>query len=254
MFLKKVFSHRKPDFLKNDEDAKVIWTEKKPAPKKKLGTFFTLRFKLRPIMGVMLVSMIIGTVAGGFAGYYAGSYFLTDFISTSSIVTPQIIRHGDNVSLSTSNQDATIAVEQASPAVVSIIVSKEITTSYNYNNLQSPMDQFFKEWSLLPDDFFNGPRIPENWGPNPPEQPAPEEKKEKKEIGGGTGFIIFSEDGLILTNKHVVSDTEAEYTVITNDGEKYEAEVLARDPFNDIAILKVQVSDLSEIKLGDSDR
>ena len=253
MFLKKVFSHRKPDFLKNDEDAKVIWTEKKPAPKKKLGTFFTLRFKLRPIMGVMLVSMIIGTVAGGFAGYYAGSYFLTDFISTSSIVTPQIIRHGDNVSLSTSNQDATIAVEQASPAVVSIIVSKEITTSYNYNNLQSPMDQFFKEWSLLPDDFFNGPRIPENWGPNPPEQPAPEEKKEKKEIGGGTGFIIFSEDGLILTNKHVVSDTEAEYTVITNDGEKYEAEVLARDPFNDIAILKVQASDLSEIKLGDSD-
>jgi len=248
MFLKKMLSHPKPDFLKDEEEARVIWTEKKPeVQKKKPSTFFTLRFKLRPIMMVMLVSMIIGAIAGGFAGYYAGSYFLTDFISTSSIIAPQVIRHSDNNLLPTSNQDATIAVEQASPSVVSIIVTKEITTYYG--NPQSSFDDFFKNWSFGFDDFFYGPRIPENWGPNPPQ----EEKKETRQIGGGTGFIISSEDGLILTNKHVVSDTEAEYTVITNDGEKYEAEVLARDPFNDIAILKVQASDLSEIKLGDSD-
>ena len=252
MFLKKIFSHPKPDFLKSEEEAKVIWTEKKPQPKKKkTGTFFTLRFKLRPIMGVMLVSMIIGAIAGGFSGYYAGSYFLTEFISTSSIITPQVIRHSGSGSLSSlpvSNQDATMAVEQASPSVVSIIVTKEITTYYG--NPQSSFDDFFKNWSFGFDDFFSGPRIPENWGPNPPG----EEKKEKKQIGGGTGFIISSEDGLILTNKHVVSDTEAEYTVITNDGDKYQAEIVARDPFNDIAILKIEAINLIEVSLGDSDK
>jgi len=251
MFLKKIFSHPKPDFLKKEkeeEEGKVIWTEKKPAPKKKKpGAFFTFRFKLRPIMGVMLVSMLIGAIAGGFAGYYAGSYLLTDFISASSIVTPQIIRHSNNL-LPESNQDAIMAVEQASPSVVSIIVTKEITTYYG--NPQSPLNDFFKNWSFGFDDFFGGPRIPENWGPNPPK----EEKKEKKQVGGGTGFIISSEDGLILTNKHVVSDTEAEYSVITNDGEKYDAEVLARDPFNDIAILKIEAPHLIEISLGDSDK
>lgn len=253
MFFKKIFSHPKPDFLKKEEEeeGKVIWTEKKPPPKKKKpGTFFTLRFKLRPIMGVMLVSMIIGAIAGGFAGYYAGSYFLTDFISTSSIITPQVIRHssGDSSILSSTNQDATMAVEQASPSVVSIIVTKEITTYYG--SPQSSFDDFFKNWSFGFDDFFNGPRIPENWGPNPPQ----EEKKETRQIGGGTGFVISSQDGLILTNKHVVSDTEAEYTVITNDGEKYKAEIVARDPFNDIAILKIEALNLIEVSLGDSDK
>jgi len=252
MFPKKIVSHSKPDFLKDEEEGKVIWTEKKPpTKKKKSGTFFTLRFKLRPIMGVMLVSMIIGAIAGGFAGYYAGSYFLTDFIATSSIVAPQVVRHDSNSLLPSSNQDATMAVEQASPSVVSIIVTKEITTYYG--DPQSSFDDFFRNWSFGIDDLFDGPRIPENWGPNPPEQDLPEEKKEIREIGGGTGFIISSEDGLILTNKHVVSDTEAEYTVITNNGDKYKAEIVARDPFNDIAILKIQASGLSEIKLGDSD-
>jgi len=252
MFAKKIVSHSKPDFLKDEEEGKVIWTEKKPpAKKKKPGTFFTLRFKLRPIMIVMLVSMIIGAIAGGFAGYYAGSYFLTDFIATSSIVAPQVIRRTDNGLLSPSNQDATMAVEQASPSVVSIIVTKEITTYYG--NPQSSFDDFFRNWSFGIDDLFDGPRIPENWGPNPPGQDFPEEKKETREIGGGTGFIVSSEDGLILTNKHVVSDTEAEYTIITNNGDKHKAEIVARDPFNDIAILKIQASDLSEIKLGDSD-
>jgi len=62
---------------------------------------------------------------------------------------------------------------------------------------------------------------------------------EKKEIGGGTGFII-SKDGMILTNKHVVLDKEAEYTVFTNDGKSYPAKVLARDPLQDLAIIKIE--------------
>ena len=55
----------------------------------------------------------------------------------------------------------------------------------------------------------------------------------------GTGFIMTS-DGLIATNKHVVSDSKADYTVLTNDGKKYTAKVLALDPVQDLAVIKIQ--------------
>lgn len=72
-----------------------------------------------------------------------------------------------------------------------------------------------------------------------------------QEVGGGTGFII-SEDGLILTNRHVVSDSDAEYTVVMSDETTYEADVLSVDAFNDLAILKIAAQDLSTVELGDS--
>ncbi|MDP2641487.1 MAG: trypsin-like peptidase domain-containing protein [Candidatus Yanofskybacteria bacterium] len=62
---------------------------------------------------------------------------------------------------------------------------------------------------------------------------------ERQEIGGGTGFIV-SEEGLLLTNKHVVRDEDASYTVYTTDGHSYVASVLARDPFQDLAVLKIE--------------
>ena len=71
-------------------------------------------------------------------------------------------------------------------------------------------------------------------------------------MGGGSGFIISS-DGLILTNKHVVLDKQASYTVFTNDGKKYEAKVLARDPSQDLAVLKVDATGFPTVDLGDSD-
>ncbi len=57
-------------------------------------------------------------------------------------------------------------------------------------------------------------------------------------IGGGSGFLI-SDDGLVLTNKHVIMDPEAEYTVFDQDGARTDVAVLARDPIQDVAILKV---------------
>ena len=71
--------------------------------------------------------------------------------------------------------------------------------------------------------------------------------------GGGTGFIITS-DGLIVTNKHVVSDENATYTVFTSDGKDYPAQVLARDPFQDIAVIKITANGLITLELGDSDQ
>ncbi|KKU95232.1 MAG: protease Do, partial [Candidatus Amesbacteria bacterium GW2011_GWB1_48_13] len=88
---------------------------------------------------------------------------------------------------------------------------------------------------------------------------------QKQDIGSGTGFIV-SKDGMILTNKHVVLDEAAEYTVFTNDGRKFSAKVLARDPLQDLAIIKIETEktidasgvliqkDFPVVELGDSDK
>ncbi len=67
----------------------------------------------------------------------------------------------------------------------------------------------------------------------------------------GTGFVVSS-DGLIVTNKHVVSDTRATYKVITKDGKEYDVKQISRDPSNDIAILKIDALGLKPLELGDS--
>ena len=54
----------------------------------------------------------------------------------------------------------------------------------------------------------------------------------------GSGFIV-SKDGLIVTNKHVVSDTTLTYKVITSDGKEYPVKEISRDPSNDIAVIKI---------------
>lgn len=70
--------------------------------------------------------------------------------------------------------------------------------------------------------------------------------------GAGTGFIITN-DGLIITNKHVVSDTNAQYKVVLADGRSFDATVKSRDPYMDFAVVKIEAKDLPVVELGDSD-
>ncbi len=70
--------------------------------------------------------------------------------------------------------------------------------------------------------------------------------------GIGTGFTIGG-DGLIVTNRHVVSDTSATYTVVLKDGNKtYKVSKVYRDPVMDLAFLKVDATNLPAVELGDS--
>ena len=69
--------------------------------------------------------------------------------------------------------------------------------------------------------------------------------------GAGTGMIVTS-DGLILTNRHVVDDAAANYTVITNDGKSFPAKVVSRDSINDVAFVRIVASNLPAVELGDS--
>lgn len=67
----------------------------------------------------------------------------------------------------------------------------------------------------------------------------------------GSGFIVDS-NGLIVTNKHVVSDNSLTYTVVTSDGKSYPVKQISRDPSNDIAVIKIDASGLTPVELGDS--
>ncbi len=120
------------------------------------------------------------------------------------------------------------------PAVVSIAISKSLEALEK----QIPPDLA----SLLP--FQDGHlQIPDEMI----------DAKGMVKIGGGSGFIVES-SGIVVTNKHVVADRDAEYTVITDGGEKYQGEILARDPMEDVAILKIKAprGGFPIVYLGDS--
>lgn len=68
----------------------------------------------------------------------------------------------------------------------------------------------------------------------------------------GSGFVIDA-SGWIVTNQHVVSDTSATYKVVTSDGKEYDVDQIARDDVFDIAILKIDATNLKPLTLGDSD-
>lgn len=69
----------------------------------------------------------------------------------------------------------------------------------------------------------------------------------------GTGFIV-DESGLIITNQHVVSDVNSDYKVITSDGSEYDVVKIVRDDVNDIALVKIEATELVPIDLGNSDK
>ncbi|MFA5270174.1 MAG: trypsin-like peptidase domain-containing protein [Patescibacteria group bacterium] len=72
-----------------------------------------------------------------------------------------------------------------------------------------------------------------------------------EQTGSGTGFIIKS-NGLIVTNRHVAEATDAKYAVTISSGKTYDATVVARDSYNDLAMLKISASNLPTVTLGDS--
>lgn len=71
-------------------------------------------------------------------------------------------------------------------------------------------------------------------------------------IGSGSGFIV-DPSGIVISNRHIVSEPKNAYAVMTTDGKKYIAKILARDPLSDIAILKIEHDGaLPFLSLGDS--
>ncbi len=125
-------------------------------------------------------------------------------------------------------------VEKLSPSVVSI-ASTTIIENNSQNQIPqfpegSPFDEFFK-------DYFD----------------RDQRRSQRPMTGLGSGFII-SEDGIIVTNNHVIEGAD-EITVILSNGNEFSAELLGRDPKADIAVLKINPINeiLNTVNWGDSD-
>lgn len=166
---------------------------------------------------------------------YIASTYLKDFEHTDASSTTAV----NSVAPFTQESFVVNAVEKANPAVVSIIISKNVP-KYDtyYNQVPNPFGDMFGGNNPF-GQFFSIPQYQQNG-------------TEKKDIGGGSGFLV-SKDGLIVTNRHVVEDKDAEYTVYTNDGKKHTAKVVARDQVLDVALIKIDGNDFPYLEFANSD-
>ena len=227
-------------------------------PKLKAPKFRFPRFWQNRVFWTIILTVFISAIFGFVFGTISGNYFyseIRDEFSKFNIQLPELkisekekpVEKEPVYLPQTSQEEAVIkVVKEVSPAVVSIIITKDLPVFEEY--YVSPFEEFFGQ------PFFEF-KIPQ----------YKQKGTQKQEIGGGTGFII-SEDGMILTNGHVVSDKDADYTVLTNDGKKYPARVLARDSIRDLAVIKIEgektidnqgklnLKSFPPLKLGDSDK
>ena len=126
--------------------------------------------------------------------------------------------------------DLTLAAEKSVHAVVHITTKVK---AQSYGGSDNPLY-----------DFFFGPRgnIPQPRGYN---------QEPEYNMGAGSGVIIGSE-GYIVTNNHVIEDTD-NIEVVLNDSRKFTAKVIGRDPNTDIALVKIEAKDLPYLTWGNSE-
>ncbi len=165
----------------------------------------------------VVFTLIFASVIGGAIGLVSAI-----FIANRSSYSTNLSSTGkvENLPVVQEQSAITSVVSKTNDAVVSIIISQEVPNINNYFDIGSGLN------------INNGGST-------------------LQEVGAGSGFIISS-DGYILTNKHVVSNASAQYTVIMNNGKQYNAKIVGTDPTNDIAVVKINASGLPTIPLGNS--
>jgi serine protease Do len=126
-------------------------------------------------------------------------------------------------------------VKQVLPEVVNISTSKVVKTGFSGQMM--PMDPFFRQFfGDNSDGQFNTPRFPQ--------------AQRERSLGSG---VIVSPEGYILTNNHVVAGA-TEILVTTSDKRQYKARVVGTDPKTDLAVLKVDATNLPAITIADSSK
>ncbi|NDK08236.1 trypsin-like serine protease [Candidatus Gracilibacteria bacterium] len=214
--------------MKNDKEKKEKKEEKKDDKKEKYSEKEIKKMgKSSYTNALLFILLIVCSLISGLLGtLFIVKYFPEIFNLKPDIIKEETIRTEKITNITSLQSDITKLVKNVSPGVVSIIVKKDLTV---YR--QDPFGFFQTAIGTV-----------------------------KKKIGGGTGFFV-TRDGKIITNKHVVSDENAEYTIITNDGGEFDAKIIATDPINDIAVLQASttgkvymplemMSDKDELNIG----
>jgi len=168
------------------------------------------------IVLIIVISLFGGAISDRLFGYKILDRFFPK-ITSNPLITQQKVLNEESVVID--------VVEEVGPSVVTINIEKE-----------QPASSLSIEFG--PFGFF----FPQSQG-----------EQQKIEQNIGSGFII-SKDGLVVTNKHVVEETQATYKIITKDDQSYEVQKIFRDPVNDLAILKIEADNLQPVEMGDSDK
>jgi serine protease Do len=161
----------------------------------------------------LFFGVIIGSVTTTLIAL-AVLYAVKDYFIVNPLKSEEQI---SSITAVTENDLVVEMIERVNPAVVSVVVTKDVPIYEQYYEQFNPWGWFGEGISI--------PRTRENG-------------TEEREVGGGSGFIV-SEEGLVVTNRHVVSDNDAKYSILMNDGKTYDVEVLARDEQLDIAVLEI---------------
>lgn len=198
----------------------TVHQKKEQSQKNNTGTYIAILF------AAAIISFI--TSVGTFAGLQIVDSLIGE--SENQGTAQELFSSNSNTKTVTIQEESgvTAAVEKVRSSVVSVIASREVVA----NN--GAYDPFF--------DYYTGPSSDFD----------EQGETELQQVGGGTGFFISS-DGLILTNKHVVDDDSVTYSVFDVDGNEYPAEILAKDPTQDLAILKIEGDNFPVAELGNSD-
>lgn len=161
------------------------------------------------------------------------------FVPASSFAAPAVV--APSVA---ALPDFTGLVEKTGAAVVNIRTTEKAKVGQSGDLTQDEeMQEFFRR-------FFGAPL--------PPAQPAPRNRKpapdaeEEVPRGVGSGFIISS-DGYVMTNAHVVDGADEVYVTLT-DKREFKAKIIGADKRTDVAIVKIEGSNLPRLTMGDSDK
>ena len=174
------------------------------------------------------LALVMLGAGGATIGSYAAMSPLTRSLNNAPVVSPtNAYPEASPVGLAVPAEASSVAevVQAVGPAVVRINASRTVTS-------QAP---------AIPDEFrrFFGNRIPRQ---------APQERTES---GVGSGFIV-SEDGLILTNAHVVEGSDT-VRVTLKDGRTFEGTVLGSDPVTDVAVIDLEADNLPTVAVSDAE-
>ncbi|HSX09360.1 MAG TPA: trypsin-like peptidase domain-containing protein [Candidatus Saccharimonadales bacterium] len=187
---------------------------------------------------VVLIAILIGLLVL----ISAGQQYLPSFFQGNSLqFAPQ--GNGQPVKVVTEESITIDIVKKYGPSAVTV------TGTASQQQQNSPFGFNFPFFGMNP----NGPEISPGPDSGPGISPDPSQNGPQSI---GSGFIVTS-SGMIVTNKHVVSDTTMTYQVVTSDGKKYSVKNIYRDPLNDVALLKIDPGQnsgtkLTPLTLGDS--
>ncbi len=179
------------------------------------------------IILIIFVSFFSGYIGSVVAGKYAPDNLAGKGSPVKTIEQRSYVEESQSID----------AIKKVSPAVVSIVATADLKVYY------SQPFPFFQEPGTNPFGFpefqFN---IPRQQAPKNPGKEGKDYEIKHEKVSGGSGFIISAE-GLVLTNRHVLSDQNVEYTIISSDGTEYDGEIVSVDPLNDIAVLQMVKKD-----------